>query len=132
LRVHAALETIAGVRDDALFAPRAGDPRRIEPGGFDEDVFGVFKAARIHPAHDTRDAARKTIVGNNDSFAVQHIGLFVQRQYLLMILGHAGMQVAAEFVGIEHMQRPARSWEIRLVASTRAEMDFMPTLLSLS
>ncbi len=58
-------------------------------------LFGLQRTAGVLAAHDAGDAARGLVVGDHDGLAVQHVGLAVQRQHLLAILGHAGVQIAA-------------------------------------
>ena len=58
LRIHAALEAVARVRDDGLLAAGAGDAGRIEEGGFDEDIDRAVIAAGVLAAHDAGDAER--------------------------------------------------------------------------
>ena len=106
-RIDATLETIARIGNDALLAAGAGDAGGIEPGGFNKDVLGFIRAAGILAAHHPGNAARETVIGDDDGFVVQHIGLAVQRQHLFVIVRHAGVQIAGEFIGIEDMQRAA-------------------------
>ena len=107
LRIDAALETIACVGNDALLAARARDMRRIEPGRFDENVDGAVEAAAFHPAHHAGNAQRVRVIGDHDGVGVERVGLFIQRQHGLAVLGHAGAQTAGQLVGVEHMQRAA-------------------------
>ena len=107
LRINTALETIARIGNNGLFAPGAGDADGIEPGGFDKDILGLQRTAGIFAAHDAGNATGETVIGDHDGLGIQHIGLAVQRQHLFMVIGHAGMQAARQLVGIEHMQRTA-------------------------
>ena len=107
LRIDAAFKAITRIGNDALLAARARDARRIEPGGFDEDVDGAVKAAALHAAHHAGNAQRLGIIGDHNGVAVERVGLFVQRQNTLAVFRHAGAQPAGQLVGVEHVQRAA-------------------------
>ena len=86
---------------------------------------GLQRTAGLLAAHDAGDAARNRVVGDDDGLAVQHIGLAVQRQHLFAwSLAMRACRLPESLSASNTCSGRPRSWAIRLVASTRAEIGF--------
>ena len=105
-RIDAALEAVAGIRDDAEPPPGRGDRVRAPERRFDQHVARVLVAAGRHPAHDPGDRDRAAVVGDDDHRRVERIGLAIERDKAFA--GHRAPHAerALHFGGVEHMQRP--------------------------
>ena len=104
-RVHAALETVAGVRDDAGRAACACRAQRIKPGAFDEDVRGAGRDGCRLPAHHAAEAYRATIISDDAHILGEVIGLAVERFELFTCPAEACNDGALKLLRIIDMKR---------------------------
>jgi hypothetical protein len=87
VRIDAALETVAGIGDDAEAAAGLGDVHRIPQRRFDQHIGGVFIAAGMLAAHDAADRFDAVVVGDDDIARRQLVFAGVQRQHGLPVAG---------------------------------------------
>ena len=107
-RVHATLETIAGIALDTQAPTRCGGAVGIEERGFEEHFSGLLGATGCLAAHDAADGFRRLLVGNHGNLAVEFIILAVQGQEGFACRRHAGLDVAVDLARIKDMQGPSQ------------------------
>ena len=107
--VDTALEPVARVRHQVELASRRRRAHGIEQRRFDEDVDGVRGAARPLAADDAAQCLGPVVVGDDRHPGVQFVHLAVQRGQRFPRPGQADVEVAADLVGIEHVQGPAQA-----------------------
>ena len=107
LRIDAALETVAGVGDDAQRAAGAGDVQRLPQGRFDQHVGGGGVAAGMLAAHDAGNRFDAVVVCYDAHLRRQRVFAPVERQHLLAFAGAPHDEVALDLGRVEDMQRPA-------------------------
>ena len=83
LRVQAAFEAVAGVREDAELAPGDGNPHRIEERHLQENVGGLLGTAADLTAHHAADALGAVVVGDHHHLRVKLVVFAVQREDFL-------------------------------------------------
>ena len=66
VEVGAALEAVGGVGVEAVAAGAAADAGGVEPGGFDEDVFGFGGDHGVVAAHDSGEGEGFLFVGDDE------------------------------------------------------------------
>ena len=108
LGIEAALEAVAGVRQDGELAPGGGDANRFEQRDLEEGVGGRLGAARGLAAHDPADALGAVRIGDHHHLLVEAVGLAVERQDLLAATRHAHGEIARDLVGVEDVERAAQ------------------------
>ena len=105
VRVHAALEAVAGIRVDTQLPSRARRANGIEPGALDEDVRGRFRDTGGFATHDAGEAQHAAVISDDAHFLVERVGLAIQRQQRLALAGEAGVDLTLELVGVIDVQR---------------------------
>ena len=106
-RIHAALEAVAGVREDSQPAPRPGGADRIEQRDLQEDVARCFRAPCLLAPHDPADGAHPVVVSDHRDVRVQRVRVPVERRERLARTGHPHRQGSGHLVGVKHVERPA-------------------------
>ena len=107
VRIDAALEAIARVGVDAELAAGLRDVERVPQRRLDQHVGGALVAARGLAAHDAGERLDAVVVGDHAHGVVERVGLAVERQQRLAVLGAAHDEIALHLRGVEHVQRPA-------------------------
>ena len=105
-RIDAALEAVAGVRDDAEAPAGAGDGARVPERRFDQHIGGGLVAARGLPAHDAGDRLDAVVVGDHHRIGIEPVGLAVERDEALAVLRPTNGQAARDLLRVEDVQRP--------------------------
>ncbi len=101
VEVGSALEAVRGVGVQAVAAGAAADGCGIEPCGFDEDVFCFGGDHRVPTAHDSGDAERLDVVGDDKVFGIEGAFDSVEGAKLFAFAGAADDDAAFEFVEVE-------------------------------
>ena len=109
--VGAPLEAVAGVGVEQMPTRAGADGGRIEPGGFDDDVFCLGGDHGIPSAHDAGEAECFDVVGDNEVFADQGAGGAVKQLDLLPCPGAANGDAASDLVEVEGVRRVAHTEE---------------------
>ncbi len=107
LRIDATFKAIAGIGIDVELATGAGNCRRLEQGGFEEDIDGRFRAAGAFATHDAADREGAAVISDHCHAAIERVGLAVERQHLFALFGEAHGEITLHLIGIEDMQRAA-------------------------
>ncbi len=106
-RIDAALEAVARVGIDGKLAAGPRNVDRLPQRRFDQHIGGGLVAAGFLAAHDAGERFNALVVGDDAHRVVERVGLAVERQQGFAGLGAAHREMAFDFFGIEHMQRPA-------------------------
>ena len=79
----------------------AADGRGIEPGGFDQDVFGLGGDHRVPAAHDAGQAEGLLFIGDDEVFGIEHAFDAIQGPQLFACTGAADDDAAFDLVEVE-------------------------------
>ena len=101
VEVGTALEAVAGIGVQAVAAGGAANSHGLEPGGFDEDVFGFGSDHGVPAAHDAGEAERLDVVGDDEVFGIERALDAVQGLELFAFAGAADDDAAFDFVEVE-------------------------------
>ena len=101
VEVGAALEAVGGVGVEAVAAGAAADGGGIEPGGFDENVFGVRRDHGVPAAHDSGEGESFFVVGYDEVVGFEGAVGAVEELQLFAFAGEADYDAAFELVEVE-------------------------------
>ena len=87
LGINPAFKPRARIRGQSQLAARRADAGGIEIGNFEQHVGGSFRHARMLAAHDPCNVVHLALVRDYHHFAVERVGLLVERQHLFAVLG---------------------------------------------
>ncbi len=106
-RIDTAFEAMARIGMDRQATAGLRDVERIPERALDENVDRLFSAARSLAAHDAGHALGTVLVSNDDDVGIEIVGLAVEREQRLAVLGAADREVALHLGCVEDVQRAA-------------------------
>ena len=101
VEVGAALEAVGGVGVEAVAPRGAADADRIEPCGFDEDVFGFGGDHGVPAAHDSGEAEGFFVVRDNEVVGFEGALGAVEELEFFAFVREADEDAAFELVEVE-------------------------------
>ena len=101
VEVGAALEAVGGVGVEAVAAGAAADAGGIEPGGFDEDVFGFGGDHGVPAAHDSGEGKGLLLVGYYEVVGFEGAVGAVEEFEFFAFVGEADDDATFDFVEVE-------------------------------
>ncbi len=101
VEVGSALEAVGGVGVEEVAAGAAADRGGIEPGGLDEDVFGLGRDHGVPATHDSGECKGLLFVGYDEVVGFEGALGAVEELELFAFVGEADDDAAFELVEVE-------------------------------